>query len=857
MNERGFSLNKKYMKKIVLQFFAVLLILVLAGFFMQSTVSNLLNATLEKMMARQTADMSIVVEERFDKEFSELRLAAKYLETNPSAATEENFLSLLRQNNDDISVGLMNPNGQAIHGAPLSKENFLRLPSAYRGNEVVDFCAGNGLLFAVPVMHGDNVQTVLYRLYNENLLTDLFGLKEYNSNARFLILERNGQIVILYKNYDESAKNFFSDETIKNGFSILRERLETTKSAAIYCESKLGKFFLFATDLPQTKCSMLGYVSWSAVAGDIFKIYTLLLIGGTLMLIFLALVSAYLLVMRTKAEESDELREAKKIAEEANNAKSLFLAGISHEIRTPINVIIGMNEMILRESNQPDVVSYAQNSAAAGETLLSLVNDILDFSKIESGKFNLVEETYKLDDVLKSLIIMTRPRAEMKNLSFKVNVNPETENFLFGDSIRIRQIVLNILSNAIKYTQTGGVEFTVESQKFSFDKINLVFVVKDTGIGIRAENLPKLFDEFERFDVQKNKNIEGTGLGLAITNRFVNMMNGTIEVQSTYGEGSTFTVTIPQRIVSNEKLGHLTDEPSSTRLKYQPSFIAPDAEILIVDDNEMNLLVAVNLLKETKVTVDTATSGMLCLKKLTQKHYDLIFLDQMMPNLDGIKTLEMAKAMDDNLNKQTPIIALTANAVSGIREMFVSKGFTDYLNKPINAKIFERMLLDYLPIEKLLPPESSPVSVPAELEPNDLINVELGLEFSAGMPDMFKEFLLMFSRLKTKKKQKLQAAFDARDWENYTIFVHALKSAALSIGGEKTSAAAKALEEAGKILTAKTGSEAEKNEREEFIKQNHAAAMKLYDELADAAERLAQTLEKKSAASPKMSRSDN
>ena len=564
------------------------------------------------------------------------------------------------------------------------------------------------------------------------------------------------------------------------------------------------------------------------------------------MLILLALVSAYLFVMRTKAEESDALREAKKVAVDANNAKSVFLANMSHEIRTPINAIIGMNEMILRESDNPDIVGYAQNSAIASEALLSLVNDILDFSKIESKKLELLEENYKLSDVIKSLINMMRPRAEKKNLSFDLQVNPATKNLLFGDSGRIRQVALNFLSNAIKYTRAGGVIFSVESDNISDDMINLKLIVKDTGIGIRNEDIPKIFNDFERFDAKKNKNIEGTGLGLAITSKLVKMMNGKIEVKSVYGEGSIFTVTIPQKVVGKELIGEFVDEPKSfAQEKYQPLFIAPNAEILVVDDNEMNLLVASNLLKMTQVKVDTALSGMICLKKLAERHYDLIFMDQMMPSLDGIQTLKMARALENNLSKDAPIIALTANAISGTRERLIGEGFTDYLSKPIDVKLMEQMLMKYLPAEKLLSPtpeEKIPAPEEKSTAASDLINVEMGLEYSAGMADLYKDFLLKFVELKPDKVKKLQATFDAQDWKNYTIFVHSLKSTALSIGGEKTSAAAKALEMSGKILTAATSSELEKHQSEEFIRKNHAATIELYDALAQEAKRLANTL---------------
>ena len=368
------------------------------------------------------------------------------------------------------------------------------------------------------------------------------------------------------------------------------------------------------------------------------------------------------------------------------------------------------------------------------------------------------------------------------------------------------------------------------------------FSVKDTGIGISDEDKKKLFTDFQRFDSKKNKNIEGTGLGLAITYRLVNMMNGCIQVDSVYYKGSTFTVSIPQKVTGESVIGNFEDKLKTAEAQesYKVSFIAPEAKILVVDDNEMNLLVVTSLLKATQIQVDTAISGMAALKKLAETHYDMIFLDQMMPNLDGIQTFKMAQEMKENKSKDVPYVALTANAISGSKEMFLKEGFTDYLSKPIDARALEKMLMEYLPIDKLHAPtkDNKELVGQSENDPSvqnhyEYLNVEIGLQYSAGMEDMYKEILTMFCNLKEEKKSKIQETFDNEDWNNYTTLVHALKSTSLSIGGEKTSEAAKQLEMAGKIIISDLTSELEKQQSEEYIKTHHFEAMELYDKLVE------------------------
>lgn len=817
---------------------------------MQQKFTTMLNETLEQTIARQTSDMAIVAEERFAQEISELKFAANYLSENPTQDSQQKILQVLKKDDANVSVGILYPNGTAIIGKSQSRFEFFRLPMASQGNDVVDFCSGKGLMFAVPVERDGRINSIIYKLYPENLLTDLFGLAEYNSDSKLLIQERNGDIIVPYKNYGEKDKQFFTDSTIIDGFKKIREKLKNHRSAAVYYEGEKGKFFLFGADLPQTNCTMVGYVPWNAVAGTISRINTKIFVLTSLMLLLFLVATIYLFLINEKAKKSDEFKREKQEADQANKAKSAFLANMSHEIRTPINAIIGMNEMILRESNEVETIKYAQNASAASENLLSIINDILDFSKIESGKMELIEENYKLDEVIKNLVNMIKERMEKKNLKFVVNVNENIPNELLGDSVRIRQIVVNLLTNAVKYTQVGEVFFNVDFEEKSSEEIFLKVSVKDTGMGIRDEDRKKLFTDFQRFDLKKNKNIEGTGLGLAITYKFVKMMHGQIDVDSNYGEGSTFSVSIPQKIVGKKLIGNIENKLRSAEKhkRYKPSIVAPNARILVVDDNEMNLLVVQNLLKETQIHIENSLSGTDALKKLAKTKFDIVFLDHMMPGLDGIETLKLAKELPENKSKDVPTIALTANAISGAREMFLREGFTDYLSKPIDAKSLEEMLKKYLPDEKLISeketsmPEKPVEKTAEESVKHKNINTNLGLQYSAGMTEMYASILKTFCDLKEDKKNKIQSAFDNEDWKNYTILVHALKSTSLQIGGEKLSAAAKELEMSGKVLTATITSALEQNEAKECIKNNHEKVMQMYDEIVKEATQLLENL---------------
>ena len=417
-----------------------------------------------------------------------------------------------------------------------------------------------------------------------------------------------------------------------------------------------------------------------------------------------------------------QLEETVAQANAANRAKSAFLSGMSHEIRTPINAILGMDEMILRESNEHNVVGYAEDIRSAGNSLLGIVNDVLDFSKIEAGRMDIIPVEYEFASVINDLYNVIRVRAADKGLELKLDLDPQTPSILYGDEIRLKQIITNILTNAVKYTEKGSVTLKVRSRRKGCceeDKdvscefhgrmcltnpVILEVSVIDTGIGIKKEDIKKLYTAFTRVDEERNRTIEGTGLGLTITRQILSLMDSELKVESTYGKGSTFSFSLLQGIVRDEPVGELNDrftKHSAARRKYRERFTAPTAHILVVDDTKMNLDVMKNLLKKTRISVDTLESGEEALKAVKENRYDIIFLDHRMPHMDGIECFELMKELEDNKSKDAPVISLTANAVSGAREEYLLHGFTDYLTKPIDSNKLEEMLIRYLPKEKV------------------------------------------------------------------------------------------------------------------------------------------------------------
>ena len=413
------------------------------------------------------------------------------------------------------------------------------------------------------------------------------------------------------------------------------------------------------------------------------------------------LTSVLLMFLNRMYEEENALsQQQKKEIEELNQAENNFFSSMSHEIRTPINTIIGLNEITLRGDIPEDVAENARNIQGASKLLLTLINDILDISKIKSGKMEIVNAAYETGTLFSEIVNMIWVKAREKGLEFKLHVDPSIPSMLCGDEVRIKQILINLLNNAVKYTSEGSVTLSVRCERQGVNRVLVWYSVEDTGQGVKKENIPYIFNAFQRVDEEKNRHIEGTGLGLSIVQQLVELMGGEISVNSVYTKGSKFIVALEQDIVDDKELGAFT-LASRTRARsdgpYRQSFEAPDAHILVVDDNDMNLVVVTKLLAETKIQIDTASSGAECLKLTQSHHYDCILMDHMMPEMDGIECLHALREQPGGLCQGVPVVALTANAGSDNQLLYKKEGFSGYLAKPVGGALLEAAVLSVLP----------------------------------------------------------------------------------------------------------------------------------------------------------------
>lgn len=690
---------------------------------------------------------------------------------------------------------------------------------AQTGEMVISFCKHLS----------DRTNVVAIDMYTTHI-QEIIEETSINGKGYGFIVDKNGMVIA----HSDSSLNGINYSQVSGGEDLLR-KLEHTGTGRF--ESLIdGEQCTVFTD------AILDQWHLVIVVGndELFEaVYSQLAVNVVInMLVFILLALFYFFAYRKeeksrreaealktseqqKAYEAEILRLEKAAADTANKAKGEFLAQMSHEIRTPINAVLGMNEMILRETEDENILDYSRNIQSAGKTLLSLINSILDFSKIEDGKMEIVPVRYDTAALISNLVNSVAERAKGKGLEFIVNADPELPCALVGDDVRVTQVILNLLTNAVKYTEKGTVTLDIRCAERTDDGVTLAVSVRDTGIGIRKEDMEKLFESFSRLEVTRNRHIEGTGLGMAIVTKLLGLMDSKLNVESVYGEGSVFSFELYQGIADPAPTGDLTRNTGAADRKKTEYPQYPGARVLVTDDNDMNLKVAGNLLKLFGIHPELAASGSETVELMHSNVYDIVFLDHMMPKMDGIETLEKLKG-DGLVPAGTAMIALTANAVLGAKESYLKAGFDDYLSKPISldeldiklAKYLhasadkdktaaESEVMEFLPdsdeVMEFLPgdgTERSGSAFDAEALAAAGIAVQSGLGYCAGDEAFYAEMLTDYADSFEKRMAELDAAEQSGDLKQYEIHVHALKSASATVGADDVSALAKSLEEA-------------------------------------------------------------
>ncbi|WP_051656534.1 response regulator [Butyrivibrio sp. AE3004] len=725
------------------------------------------------------------------------------------------------QSEPSILLGIMDVDGNAYYGEKIPMNEYKGFLVTLTGGSDISYLKTGAVLLSSSVLNGDNVHYAIYAVCSSSYIRKYHNLNNIKDLGNLSLMTNDGDMVLKFTEKEEGDEAFFYSRSVQDVFKRLRKNQITDAVAIEKVNTTRGEMLFYTAEVENTPFILAGGIPYEDAVGDLYTLMWSIMSVFCLFGVMAVVLGVLLIISSVKVRESDELRTAKKVAEDASNAKGLFLANMSHEIRTPINAILGMDEMIIRQTNDRKLVQYAYSIKSSATSLMALVNDILDFSRVEAGKLRLIEDKYHVSTMLTDMIIIIKDRAESKGLSFEVNVNKDMPEQLIGDGTRMKQVIINLLTNAVKYTNKGFVKLELDFIKINDEEIDFSVSVKDSGIGMKKEDIDKIFLAFERFDEKKNSSVEGTGLGMSIAKQILDAMGSNININSVYGVGSVFSFVVRQKVSSWEPVGDYenTAEKAEAELKgYKPSFYAPDVRILTVDDMEINLRVVKGLLEQTGILIDTALGGKEALDLIAKNKYDLMLIDHRMPGMDGIELLNRIRGDNNNQNKDCICIALTANVREGVREMYIKVGFNDYLEKPVSGTVLEEMLMQYLPKDKLRDSEERPVNEKPEeviaiedessvspevheeinkLQETGIVDINAGIEY-AGDEDLYAETLRFFRDTIDEKADEIESLYFAENIEDYTIKVHALKSSSRLIGASGLSEKAKLLEEAGK-----------------------------------------------------------